>query len=404
MGFSEEVRNAIPALIEERRYLHENAEVSFFEFRTTEWLEKALTGLPGVTVERPTKTGLVAHVTGTKPGNKHVVGIRADIDALPMTEETPVPFASKNPGAMHACGHDGHTAILLEAVKALAASRESFCGEVRCFFQHAEELPPGGAIEMVRAGCAEGVEAMLALHLSSNFPTGAHGIRAGVLTANVDKFGITLTGKGGHCAFPEQAKDPVVAAAELVTALQTVVSRKLPANEPAVVSVCSIHGGSAYNIIPDSVELWASVRSFGEKTRETIEREVTRLAEGIALANGLTASVDYERGYPSVVNDPVLAALAKRSVTERFGEGRVFEIGTIMPGEDFSYFVSEKVPGFFLELGSGNAEKGCAFPHHNVRYCMDEDALPYGLQFELDMIRTLLDGMGEAVALCRGMK
>jgi len=305
---------------------------------------------------------------------------------------------------MHACGHDGHTAILLEAVKALSASRESFCGEVRCFFQHAEELPPGGAIEMVRAGCAKGVDAMLALHLSSNFPTGTHGIRAGVLTANVDKFKIVLTGKGGHCAFPEQAKDPVVAAAELVTALQTIVSRKISALDPAVISICSIHGGTAYNIIPDSVEILGSVRSFGAETRDLIEREVKRLTEGIALANGLTGEAEYDRGYPSVVNDPVLAALAEKTVVSRFGKERVFPIGQIMPGEDYSYFVSEKVPGFFLELGSGNAEKGCSFPHHNVYYCMDEDALPYGLQFELDMVRALLDGTGTVIDTAKGNK
>ena len=138
IGFSEEVKRAVPELLAERRYLHENAEVSFKEYKTTEWLFNALSPLPGVTIERPTKTGLVAHVFGTKPGEAHVVGIRADIDALPMTEETPVPFASKNPGAMHACGHDGHAAILLETVKALSADRESFCGEVRCFFQRAD--------------------------------------------------------------------------------------------------------------------------------------------------------------------------------------------------------------------------------------------------------------------------
>lgn len=393
-GFSQEVKDAERALTEDRRWLHRHAEVSFQEHKTTAWLEEQLTGLDGVTIEKPTKTGLVVRVFGTRPGRAHVLGIRADIDALPMPEETPLPFASETPGVMHACGHDGHAAILLSAVRLLSRSRESFCGEVRCFFQHAEELPPGGAIEMVRAGANKGVEAMLSLHLSSNFPTGMLGMRTGVLTANVDKFEITVRGKGGHCAFPEQCKDPVTAACELVLALQTVVSRRLSAKDPAVISVCAVNGGTAYNIIPDEVRIAASVRSFGTGTREKIETEVRRIAAGTAMRGDVTCEVEYEKGYPSVVNDPALTALVRRLMTERFGKEQLMELDPLMPGEDFSYFLSEDVPGFFLELGSGNAEKGCAFPHHNTKYCLDEDALAYGLQYELDSVRALLDGTG----------
>ena len=393
-GFSQEVLSAQASLIADRRWLHRHAERSFEEYKTTAWLEAQLAGLDGVTIDRPTKTGLVAHVLGTKPGKGHVLGIRADIDALPMPEEAPVPFASETPGVMHACGHDGHAAILLSAVRLLSRSRESFCGEVRCFFQHAEELPPGGAIEMVRAGANEGVEVMLSLHLSSNYPTGMLGMRPGVLTSNVDKFEITVRGKGGHCAFPEQCQDPIPAACELVLALQTVVSRRLSANDPAVISVCSLNGGTAYNIIPDEVKISASVRSFGADTREKIETEVNRISAGIAAAHNVTCTVNYEKGYPSVVNDPALTGTVRALMAERFGEERLLSLDPLMPGEDFSYFLSEKVPGFFLELGSGNAEKGCAFPHHNTKYCLDEDALAYGLQYELDSVRALLDGTG----------
>lgn len=397
-GFSEEVLRTEPALIEDRRWLHRHAEVSFKEFKTTDWLEAQLTGLEGVTVERPNKTGLVARVFGTGQGETHIIGIRADIDALPMPEEAPVPFASETPGVMHACGHDGHAAILLSVVRLLSQSRESFCGEVRCFFQHAEELPPGGAIEMVRAGANEGVEAMLSLHLSSNYPTGKLGMREGVLTSNVDKFEITVRGKGGHCAFPEQCLDPVTAACSLVLQLQTVVSRRLAAKDPAVISVCAINGGTAYNIIPDEVKIKASVRSFGEQTRDKIETEVRRIASGTAESFGLSCTVDYEKGYPSVVNDPAMTALVRKLMRERFGNGQMLELDPLMPGEDFSYFLSDTVPGYFLELGSGNKEKGCAFPHHNTKYCLDEDALKYGVQYELDAVRALLDGSGSFFA------
>lgn len=393
-GFSEEVLRTEPALIEERRWLHQHAEVSFKELKTTDWLEEQLAGLEGVTATRPTKTGLVASVKGTKPGKAHIIGIRADIDALPIPEEAPVPFASETPGVMHACGHDGHAAILLSTVRLLSKSRESFCGEVRCFFQHAEELPPGGAIEMVRAGANEGVEAMFSLHLSSNYPTGALGMREGVLTSNVDKFEITVRGKGGHCAFPEQCQDPVIAACSLVLDLQTIVSRRLPAKEPAVISVCAIEGGTAYNIIPGEVRIKASVRSFGESTREKIEAEVRRIALGVGESFGVSCAVEYDKGYPSVVNDPEMTALVRRLMGERFGNEQLLELEPLMPGEDFSYFLSDTVPGYFLELGSGNAGKGCAFPHHNTKYCLDEDALKYGVQYELDTVRALLDGTG----------
>lgn len=392
IGFSEEVLAIEPEMIAARRWLHEHAERSFEEHETTAWLEKQLQKLEGITVDRPNKTGLVAHLHGTKAGMPAVLGIRADIDALPMPELSGLPYASKNEGVMHACAHDGHAAILLAAAACLSHSRGSFCGEVRFFFQHAEELPPGGAIEMIRAGAAEGVDAMLSLHLSSNFPTGAYGIRPGILTANVDRFDITVRGHGGHCAFPEQCSDPIVAAAQLVLALQTIVSRRMAAAEPAVVSVCKIEGGTAYNIIPDEVRLTAAVRSFGREARAHIEREVRRIAQGIGDSCGVTCEVVYDEGYPSVINDPALTELAEEMVLSRFPASQVLHIDRLMPGEDYAYFVTPERPGFFMELGSGNAEKGCAAPHHNSAYRLDEDTLRYGLQFELDMVRALLDG------------
>lgn len=396
-GFSEEVTGREAELLAARRWMHEHAEISFKEYETTAWLIEQIKTIPGVTWECPTETGVVAHITGTKPGTPFTVGIRADIDALPMNEETDEPFRSKYAGVMHSCGHDGHAAIMLTALKLLAESRDSFCGEVRCFFQHAEELPPGGAIEMVRAGAAKGVDCMLALHLSSVFPTGMQGVRSGALTANVDSFKLTVTGKGGHCAFPELCSDPVPAAASFILQAQTIVSRRIAAKDSAVVSICEVHAGTAYNIIPNTVTLSGSVRTFGEEQRSFVEAQIRAVAAGVAAANGVSCEVDWLRSYPSVVNNEVLAEMARGLIQSRFGTEKLFEIGRLMPGEDFSYFTEDGTPGFFLELGSGNPEKGCSFPHHNTLYRMDEDALPYGVQFELDAVRKLLDGTGEII-------
>ena len=205
MPFDPCVTRIIPELRAWQEHLHRNPELSFEEFETTAHLAELLSVMPGVSVSRPTKTGLVASIRGEKDGRQTVLGVRGDIDALPIEEASGLPYASARPGVMHACGHDGHTAMLLGLAKLLSAQRASFSGEARLFFQHAEELPPGGAVELVRAGAADGVDAMLGLHLSTNWPTGVFGVRAGVLTAAVDRFDITVKGKGAHCSFPEQS-------------------------------------------------------------------------------------------------------------------------------------------------------------------------------------------------------
>ena len=390
--FDCEVRAIEPDLIAWRRHLHQNPEVSFEEVETTLWLEARLREIGVDSIDRPTKTGLVAHIHGKKPGRCAVVAFRADIDALPMTEDNDLPYCSTNPAAMHACGHDGHAAIQLALARLLCEHRESFSGEARLIFQHAEELPPGGAIELVRAGELAGAEAVLGLHLSSNFDTGVFALKEGVLTSNVDRFTITVTGKGGHCAFPEQCADPLLAASEIVLSLQSIVSRRIPASEPAVVSVCEFHAGTAYNIIPNEARLNASVRSFGEGTRQLIEREARNIASSVAAAHGCSAVLDWLPGYPSVVNDARLTSEAERVIVSRFGEGQTQTIGVIMPGEDFSYMVEEGRPGFFVELGTRNAALQADAPHHNPRYRMDETALLYGVQYAYDFARSLLDG------------
>ena len=390
---SREILSIEPEIIDWRRHLHRNPELSFREFRTTRFIEEKLKSFGIEDIDRPTTTGLVAHIYGKKSGKPAVAAIRADIDALPMPEKTRLPYSSSIENVMHACGHDGHTAMLLAAGKILSGSRDSFCGETRLIFQHAEEQPTGGAIEMHRAGVMKGVNALLGLHLSSAFPTCVFGIKPGPLTSNVDRFDITITGRGGHCAMPEHCIDPVVAISELVMSLQTIVSRRIAPVEPAVLSICHLSAGNAYNIIPDTAFLSGTARTFSTESRKLVEREIRRISGSVADAHGAEAAVEWLEGYPSVYNDPALTRAADEVIRSRFGEEGRMDIGCIMPGEDFSYF-EENCPGFFVELGTRDHGSGCDKPHHNSCYKMDENALAVGAQYEVDMIRALLDGTG----------
>ena len=396
--FEPDVLRQEDALIACRRRLHERPELSFHEFETTEYLENALREMGVDELSRPCKTGLIAVIHGTKPGSAATLGVRADIDALPIQEDNDLPYRSKTPGVMHACGHDAHAAIALTLARLLCARRSEFCGTVRLLFQHAEELPPGGAIEMVRAGAAEGLDAVLGIHLSTTFPSGYFGVRAGALTANTDRFDITILGKGGHCALPETCIDPVVTGAQIILALQTLVSRKMAAVDPAVVSVCQANAGNAYNIIPNTMTLTGTTRCLGPQARAFLHAEMERIVRGITQAAGAGCEFSWQDGYPSVMNDEGLTKLAEQLIEARFGAERVLHISPLMPGEDYPYFLEDgKRPGFFVELGTRNAACGSDQPHHNPHFKIDEDCLKYGVQFLLDMALRLLDGTRDAL-------
>ena len=395
MPFDDRVARLIPELHAWQEHLHRNPELSFEEFETTDYLARILSAMPGVSLARPTKTGLVASIQGEKDGPGTVLGVRGDIDALPITEESGLPYASARPGVMHACGHDGHTAMLLGLAKLLSENRAAFSGEARLFFQHAEELPPGGAVEMVRAGAAEGVDAMLGLHLSTNWPTGVFGVRAGVLTAAVDRFDITVKGKGAHCSFPEQGVDVIVTTAQLILALQTISARRVAATDPVIVSICEANAGTAYNILPDEMKLTGAVRSFDPAVRKRIQSLIGEITAGITASAGATYAYTWDAGYASVFNDSQLAAIAEKTLLARFGEAHIDHIDPIMPGEDFYAFLDGR-PGFFVELGSCCPEKGCDMPHHNPKYRLDQDALPYGVQYLYDMALALLNRAEQA--------
>ena len=386
--FLQKVLDLEQEMIDLRRKLHADPELSFKEFHTTELLISELQKIPGLEIQRPTKTGVVAVLKGGA-GEGRTIALRADIDALPITEETDVPFASKNPGVMHACGHDGHTVMLLYAARLLAEERDKLKGEIRFIFQHAEELPPGGAIEMQKAGVTKGVDEIYGIHLQSGIPTGVFGSRKGALTSATDRFDIKIIGKGGHSAFPETCVDPMIVAGELIGSLQTLVSRSIAAVEPAVVSICMISAGSAYNIIPGEVSITGSTRTFSRETRAKLPGLMERIVKGLCDAHGATYEFSFSEGYASVINDPELTRIASGIIRQSFGEDHYREIDPLMPGEDFSAFLLD-CPGFFADLGTFNGDPRYGVPHHNKLYCMDESALKYGVQFFYDLVRERL--------------
>lgn len=373
----------LPRCIADRRWFHQHAELSFQEFETAAYIEKALAEIPGLALSRPTATSVMAVLKTGRPGR--CLAIRADIDALPINEANELPYRSCNQGAMHACGHDGHAAILLNAVRLLAARREELAGELRFIFQHAEETPPGGAVEVIRAGVLEGVDEVFGLHLTSTLPTGKFGVCSGVLTSATDRFEIEITGKGGHSSMPQECVDPIVVGAQIIMGLQTVLSRSIKPSDMAVLSVCQANAGSAYNIIPGAMHLTGSVRSYDEAVRQTAEQRIRAISQGIAQAAGASVDVDYIRGYDSIYNDPALTQWARELIAGQFGPEAVQELAPIAPGDDFCYY-DQVCPGFFLELGAANTAKGSDAPHHNARYRLDEDALAYGLEYTATLL------------------
>lgn len=387
---SSQVKDLEEQLLTWRRHMHMHPELSFQEYETSNYIESQLKSFGnGIEISRPTKTSVMAVIKGSKPGR--TIALRADIDALPIQETNDLPFASVNPGVMHACGHDGHAAILLAVAKLISGIKDSLSGEVRLFFQHAEEVPPGGASEMLKAGVMDGVEEVYGLHISSNYKTCTFGLRSGALTSATDRFDIVIKGKGGHSAFPEECVDPVVVGAQIITALQTIISRQTAAIDPAVLSICKVNAGQAYNIIPGTMTLSGSTRTFNHKTRENLPKRMEQIIKGITDAYHADYEFSFDKGYGSVINDAGLTKHVEELLTGHFGKERVAEIDPLMPGEDFAVF-SAVCPGCFIELGALNPEKKCDSPHHNSNYRMDEDALVYGVEYFVLLIKDRLSG------------
>jgi len=371
------IRDIAEEVILWRRYLHEHPELSFYEEKTAQFVYDTLSSFGGLELSRPTKNSVMARLVGKQPGK--TLAIRADMDALPIQEENDFEFASKNPGVMHACGHDGHTAMLLGCAKVLTALKDQLQGEVRFLFQHAEEIAPGGAEEMVQAGVMEGVDYVIGTHLWSPLETGKIGVTFGPMMAAPDTFWITVQGRGGHAALPHQTIDSIAVAAQVVTNLQHIVSRNTDPLDNLVISVTQFIGGTTHNVIPGSVEICGTVRSFDATLRESVPALMERVVKGITDAHGATYTFKYEFGYRPVINDAEVTEKIRETVLEVFGEEALEMLRPNMGGEDFSAF-QQKAPGTFFYVGAGNPAKGITYPHHHPRFTIDEDALEKGVK------------------------
>jgi amidohydrolase len=303
--------------------------------------------------------------------------LRVDMDGLPIQEETGLAFASRDQGRMHACGHDGHTAIGAAAARILAA--RALPGSARMLFQPAEE-GEGGAQAMIAGGALDGVDVVLGIHLWNELPVGTLGVKAGPLMAAVDRLKIVVHGRGGHGGQPQRAADPIVAAGHVITALQTIVAREVSPVAAAVVTLGSVHGGEAFNVIPDRVTLTGTIRSFDPELRRSMPERIARIASGVAGALGCRAETDVRAGNPAVINDAGVAELARRAAARVVGEENVRPPEPTMGGEDMALYF-ERVPGCFVFVGSANPAKGKAEPHHSPRFDFDEDALAIGCEF-----------------------
>lgn len=378
-----------------RRDIHQNPELGNRERRTAKLVADHLRALGFDHVrENVAHTGVVGVLKGGLPGP--VVALRADMDALPVVEETDVPFKSKvrtewndmECGVMHACGHDAHTSILMGVAEVLAEVRARIPGTVKFIFQPAEETPPigenGGAKMMIEEGCLKDpdVEAIFGLHVTSVFPTGMIGYRSGPAMASADDFRIFVRGTQTHAAMPWRGVDPIVVSSQIVLGLQTIVSRRMNiTHEPSIVTVGVFHGGVRHNIIPDEVKLEGTIRAFDETQRNELHEHVKRISEMIAASGGATAKVHIHRWYDVTVNHPGLTAWSIPTLSRVAGDANVREVDKICGAEDFSFYQKE-VPGLFYWMGCTPRDRDCAkaAPNHSPRFFVDEECLPLGVK------------------------
>jgi len=363
-------------VIELRRAIHRHPELGFEEHETSALVERELDAI-GVEHRRVAKTGVVGVIRGALAGR--VVALRADMDALPLTERTGLPFASEVPGKMHACGHDAHTAMLLGAARVLAAMRERLHGTVVLLFQPAEE-GPGGAQPMIDEGALDDpkVEAVAMLHVDPRLAPGEISITPGPVNASADELYITVRGKGGHGAYPHTAVDAIPAASAIVLALQNIAARETDPLKSVVVTIGTINGGYRNNIIADEVQMAGTLRAHDPAIRDQLETRVRRIVDGVAVAYNASAEVRVVYGYPPVTNDPALAeafAAYMRAQTELHIE----RLPATMGAEDFAYF-AQRVPGVHVRLGIRSEAAGSVYPGHSAEFRIDEAALPVGVR------------------------
>jgi amidohydrolase len=375
-----------------RRDFHMNPELSFKEVRTPKKVAEFYQQLGLDFRTEVGGRGVVATLKGGKPGK--TVALRADFDALPIQDEKDVPYKSKVDGVMHACGHDAHTAQLLVLAKVLTEFKAEISGTIVFIHQFAEEAPPGGAKPMIEDGCLDGVDIIFGSHLWSNFPVGQVGYRQGYTMAAMDRFTVKIKGKGGHGAAPHETIDSIVLAGQLLSKLQTIVSRRVNPIDPAVVTVGDFHGGKAFNVIAEETKLSGTVRCFKEDVRILIEDEIEKAATSVCEGSGATAEVVYERGYPALWNHVDETMLVAECGEHVVGEENTFIMEPIMAGEDFAYYL-QHVPGAFFFTGARNDKIDANYPHHHARFDIDEKSMLIASKMLASAALRFLNGGGQ---------
>jgi amidohydrolase len=376
----EPVESVLDDVVQWRRHLHRHPELSFEETETAAWIAETLAGFgDDLEIERPAENSVIAHLRTGRPGP--VIALRADIDALPIEEQSGVDFASEKPGVMHACGHDGHTAMLLGATRLLAGARDRLPGgELRFLFQPAEELAPGGARDLVAAGAVAGVDLVYGCHLWTPLEYGKVTAMPGPFMAASDFFTLAVTGRGGHGGLPHLADDTIAISAQVVTNLQHVVARRVDPLERAVLSIGTIHAGDAPNVLPGRVDMSGTVRTFDPDLRERMPVLVEEVVRGVTAAHGAEYELDYQFGYQPVVNDERATALVRDAVDP----DTLTDLAPIMGGDDFSAYLAE-VPGCYAFIGAGDEDAGATYPHHHPKFRIDERALGTGVRMHVDV-------------------
>ncbi|WP_036601552.1 M20 metallopeptidase family protein [Olivibacter sitiensis] len=378
MILKERIMNLATSLYEEvvahRQHIHAHPELSFEEYNTAAYIRQQLHDM-GIEPLTMANTGVVALIKGAKP-SEEVIALRADIDALPIQEVAGREYGSKNTGIMHACGHDVHSSSLLGTAKILQALKNEFAGTVKLIFQPGEEKLPGGASILIKEGVLENPKpaSILGQHVLNILPVGKVGFRSGKYMASTDELYVTVRGRGGHGAQPQQNVDPIVITANIITALQQIVSRMADPKMPTVLSFGRIEGLGATNVIPDEVKLQGTFRTFDETWRAEAHRRMKKLAEGMAESMGATCEFEVRKGYPFLTNEPALTAQCRSFAEEYLGEENIVDLDLWMAGEDFAYY-SQVVDACFYRLGIRNEERGITSPVHTPNFDIDESAL-----------------------------
>jgi amidohydrolase len=373
-------------MIDLRRDFHQYPELGLQEFNTARKVEGVLKAIGLETRMFVNGTGVRGFVKGSEPGE--TIALRADMDALPIQEETDLPYQSQNKGVMHACGHDAHVAMLLGAATILSEMRKELKGNVAFIFQPAEEIG-AGAKAMVEEGVLEGVNRIFGLHVYSILPFRTLGYRPGPLMAAGDFFDVKITGKGGHGGLPHLTVDPIVIAANAISTLQTVVSREVDPVESAVISICKMSGGEAYNVIPETAVFGGTIRSHNPELREVLPRRIKEILDG--LVSGMRGSYELTlmSKFPATINDEKMTAFVVNVAEELLGKDKLQLMKPLMGSEDFSYYL-EKIPGTLVFLGVENKEKGIIYPQHHPKFNIDEDVLPVGTALHVSVAMEYL--------------